>query len=202
MEGRKEMPTENTTEQRANNNGGRFERGNNNRGGRRQFSRKREPKEFEDVVVSINRVSKTVKGGRRMRFAALVVVGDKKGRIGFGMGKAAEVPDAIRKANEAAVKNVFRVNLVDDNRTVPHAAKGVHGASTVYLQPAAPGTGVIAGGAVRSILELAGVSDVLSKVIGSRTSVNVVYATLDALRQMHTVEDVAKLRDKKVSEIR
>ena len=157
------MPTENTTEQRPNNNGGRFERGNNNRGGRRQFSRKREPKEFEDVVVSINRVSKTVKGGRRMRFAALVVVGDKKGRIGFG---------------------------------------GVHGASTVYLQPAAPGTGVIAGGAVRSILELAGVSDVLSKVIGSRTSVNVVYATLDALRQMHTVEDVAKLRDKKVSEIR
>ena len=180
------MPTENTTEQRPNNNGGRFERGNNNRGGRRQFSRKREPKEFEDVVVSINRVSKTVKGGRRMRFAALVVVGDKKGRIGFGMGKAAEVPDAIRKANEAAVKNVFRVSLVEDNRTVPHAAKGVHGASTVYLQPAAPGC----------------VSDVLSKVIGSRTSVNVVYATLDALRQMHTVEDVAKLRDKKVSEIR
>ena len=194
------MPVENTTEQRPTNN--RSDRPERNNRGRRQFQRRREPKEFEDVVVSINRVSKTVKGGRRMRFAALVVVGDKKGRIGFGMGKAAEVPDAIKKANEAAVKNVFRVNLVEDNRTVPHAVKGVHGASTVYLQPAAPGNGVIAGGAVRSILELAGISDVLSKVIGSRTSVNVVYATLDALKQMHTVDEVAKLRGKKVNEIR
>ena len=191
------MPTENVVEQR--NNAGRSEKGN--RGARKPF-RRREPKEFEDVVVSINRVSKTTKGGRTMRFAALVVVGDKKGRIGFGMGKAAEVPDAIKKANEAAVKNVFRVNLVDDNRTVPHAIKGKHGASTVYLQPAAPGTGVIAGGAVRSILELAGISDVLSKVIGSRTSVNVVYATLDALKGMRTVEEVAKIRDKKVAEMR
>jgi len=164
--------------------------------------RKREPKEFEDVVVSINRVSKTVKGGRRMRFAALVVVGDKKGRVGFGMGKAAEVPDAIKKATEAATKSVFRVKLVEDNRTVPHVAVGEHGASQVFLSPAAPGTGVIAGGAVRSILELAGVSDVLSKVIGSRTPVNVVYATLDALSQMRTVEEVAKIRDKKVAEIR
>ena len=146
--------------------------------------RKREPKEFEDVVVSINRVSKTVKGGRRMRFAALVVVGDKKGRIGFGMGKAAEVPDAIKKATEAATKNVFRVNLVDNYRTVPHAIK------------------VIAGGEVRSVLELAGVSDVLSKVIGSRTPVNVVYATLEALKGMRTVEEIAKTRDKKVAEIR
>lgn len=193
------MPTENVTEQRANT-AARPEKGN--RGGARKPFRRREPKEFEDVVVSINRVSKTTKGGRTMRFAALVVVGDKKGRIGFGMGKASEVPDAIKKANEAAVKNVFRVNLVDDNRTVPHAVKGKHGASTVYLQPAAPGTGVIAGGAVRSILELAGVSDVLSKVIGSRTSVNVVYATLDALKQMRTVEQVAKIRDKKVKEMR
>ena len=137
-----------------------------------------------------------------MRFAALVVVGDKKGRVGFGMGKAAEVPDAIKKATEAATKSVFRVNLVDDNRTVPHSAVGTHGASQVFLAPAAPGTGVIAGGAVRSILELAGVSDVLSKVIGSRTSVNVVYATLDALKGMRTVDDIAKLRDKKVAEIR
>ena len=168
---------------------------------RKNFKR-REQKEFEDVVVSINRVSKTVKGGRRMRFAALVVVGDKKGRIGFGMGKAAEVPDAIRKATEAATKNVFRVNLVEENRTVPHSAKGKHGASQVFLAPAAPGTGVIAGGAVRSILELAGVSDALSEVIGSRTSVNVVYATLDALKSMRTVEDVAKLREMKVSEVR
>lgn len=170
------------------------------RNGRRPF--RREPKEFESTVVSINRVSKTVKGGRRMRFAALVVVGDKKGRIGFGMGKAAEVPDAIRKAEEAANKNVFRVNLVDGTRTVPHSVKVRHGSSTVFLAPAAPGTGVIAGGAVRNILELAGISDVLSKVIGSRTSVNVVYATLKALGSLKTVDQVAKLRDKKVAEIR
>ena len=170
---------------------------------RKQFKKREvQEKEFEDVVVSINRVSKTVKGGRRMRFSALVVVGDKKGRVGFGLGKAAEVPDAIKKATEAAIKNVFRVNLVEDNRTVPHSAKGKHGASQVFIAPAAPGTGVIAGGAVRSILELAGVSDVLSKVIGSRTAVNVVYATLDALKGMRTVDDVAKIRDKKVAEIR
>jgi small subunit ribosomal protein S5 len=164
--------------------------------------RKREPKEFDSVVVSINRVSKTVKGGRRMRFAALVVVGDHKGRIGFGMGKAAEVPDAIKKAEECATKNVFNVKLVDGTRTVPHTIKVTHGSSTVFLAPAAPGTGVIAGGAVRNILELAGVSDVLSKVIGSRTSVNVVYATLKALKEMRTVDEIAKLRDKKVAEIR
>ena len=164
--------------------------------------RKREPKEFDSVVVSINRVSKTVKGGRRMRFAALVVVGDHKGRIGFGMGKAAEVPDAIKKAEECATKNVFNVKLVDGTRTVPHTIKVTHGSSTVFLAPAAPGTGVIAGGAVRNILELAGVSDVLSKVIGSRTSVNVVYATLKALEEMRTVDEIAKLRDKKVAEIR
>ena len=170
--------------------------------GKKPFRRPREPKEFDDVVVSINRVSKTVKGGRRMRFAALVVIGDHKGRIGFGMGKAAEVPDAIKKANEAANKNVFRVQLVENNRTVPSNAIGKHGATSVVLKPAAPGTGVIAGGAVRSILELAGVTDVLSKVIGSRTSVNIVYATIDALAKMRTVDDVAKLRDKKVSEIR
>lgn len=168
----------------------------------RRPMRRREPKEFEDVVVSINRVSKTVKGGRRMRFAALVVVGDKKGRVGFGMGKASEVPDAIKKATEAATKSVFRVKLVDDNRTVPHSAVGKHGASSVFLAPAAPGTGVKAGGAVRSILELAGVADVLTKIIGSRTPVNVVYATLDALKQMSTVEEVAKIRDMKVAEVR
>ena len=160
--------------------------------------KKREPKEFEEVVVSINRVSKTVKGGRRMRFAALVVVGDKKGRIGFGMGKAAEVPDAIKKATEAATKNVFSVNLVDNYRTVPHAIKSKHSSTTVFLAPAAPGTGV----EVRSVLELAGVSDVLSKVIGSRTPVNVVYATLEALKGMRTVDEIAKTRDKKVAEIR
>lgn len=170
--------------------------------GRKPFRKPREPKEFDDVVVSINRVSKTVKGGRRMRFAALVVVGDHKGRIGFGMGKASEVPDAIKKATESATKNVFTVTLVDNNRTVPHETKGKHGASTVFLKPAAPGTGVIAGGEVRSILELAGISDVLSKVIGSRTPVNVVYATLDALKSMRSVNDVAKIRDIKVADVR
>ena len=169
---------------------------------RKPFRKPREPKEFDDVVVSINRVSKTVKGGRRMRFSALVVVGDHKGRVGFGMGKAAEVPDAIKKATEAANKNVFRVQLVDDNRTVPHLAIGKHGASSVMLKPAAPGTGVIAGGAVRSILELAGISDVLSKVIGSRTPVNVVRATFDALESMRTVNQIAKIREKKIADIR
>ena len=169
---------------------------------RKPFRKPREPKEFDDVVVSINRVSKTVKGGRRMRFAALVVIGDHKGRIGFGMGKAAEVPDAIKKATEAANKNVIRIQLVEDNRTVPHMTIGKHGASSVVLKPAAPGTGVIAGGAVRSILELAGISDVLSKVIGSRTPVNVVYATINALESMTTVETVAKARDLKVSNVR
>ena len=169
---------------------------------RKPFRKAREPKEFDDVVVSINRVSKTVKGGRRMRFSALVVVGDHKGRVGFGMGKAAEVPDAIKKATEAANKNVFRVQLVDDNRTVPHLAIGKHGASSVMLKPAAPGTGVIAGGAVRSILELAGISDVLSKVIGSRTPVNIVRATFDALESMRTVNQIAKIREKKIADIR
>ena len=170
---------------------------------RKQFKKREvQEKEFEDVVVSINRVSKTVKGGRRMRFSALVVVGDKKGRVGFGIGKAAEVPDAIKKATESATKNVFRVNLVDDNRTDPHAATGRHGASQVFIGPAAPGTGVIAGGAVRSVLELAGISDVISKEIGSKTAINVVYATLDALKGLRTVNDVAKIRDKKVAEIR
>ena len=179
------MPTENNTA-RPEKNTDRAQRP-----ARKPF-KKREPKEFDSVVVSINRVSKTTKGGRTMRFAALVVVGDHKGRIGFGMGKA----------EEAANKNVFRVNLVDGTRTVPHAVKTTRGCSTVFLAPAAPGTGVIAGGAVRNILELAGVSDVLSKVIGSRTSVNVVYATLAALKEMRTVEEVAKARGKKVAEIR
>ncbi len=192
------MPNENKEVRSEQTNAGRPQRKD---GARRPF-KKREPKEFDSVVVSINRVSKTVKGGRRMRFAALVVVGDHKGRIGFGMGKAAEVPDAIRKAEEAANKNVFRVNTVEGTRTVPHAVKVTHGSSTVFLAPAAPGTGVIAGGAVRNILELAGVSDVLSKVIGSRTAVNVVYATLEALKSMRTVDEVAKIRDKKVAEIR
>ncbi|MEG0170105.1 30S ribosomal protein S5 [Anaerorhabdus sp.] len=159
-------------------------------------------KEFEERVVVINRVSKTVKGGRRMRFSALVVVGDKKGRVGYGTGKANEVPDAIKKAIEAAKKNVVSISLVNGGKTIPHSITGVYGAGEVFLRPAAEGTGVIAGGAVRAVLELAGVSDVLSKCIGSRTPINMVHATMEALTNLKTVESVAKLRDKKPQEIR
>ncbi len=159
-------------------------------------------KEFEERVVVINRVTKVVKGGRRFRFAALVVVGDKKGRVGFGTGKANEVPDAIKKAVEAAKKNVFRVPLVNKGATLPHAITGRYGAGEVFLKPAAEGTGVIAGGSVRAVLELAGVSDVLSKCIGSRTPINMVRATITGLQDLKTVNSVAKLREKKVEEIR
>lgn len=159
-------------------------------------------KEFEERVVTINRVSKTVKGGRRMRFSALVVVGDKKGRVGYGLGKANEVPDAIKKALEAAKKNVIRIPLVNKNTTIPHPVIGVYGAGEVILKPATAGTGVIAGGAIRAILELAGVSDVLSKCIGSRTPINMVHATMKALTSLKTVKNVARLREKKVEEIR
>jgi small subunit ribosomal protein S5 len=159
-------------------------------------------KEFEERVVVINRVSKTVKGGRRMRFSALVVVGDKKGRVGFGTGKANEVPDAIKKALEDAKKNVFRVPLVNNGSTIPHEVTGVYGAGEVFLRPATEGTGVIAGGPVRAVLELAGITDVLSKCIGSRTPINAVRATITALKSLKTVNGVAKLREKKVEEIR
>ncbi len=166
----------------------------------RKFDRTQ--KEFEERVVVINRVSKTVKGGRRMRFSALVVVGDKKGRVGYGLGKANEVPDAIRKAIENAKKNIIRVPLVNGYKTIPHAVTGVYGAGEVMLRPASEGTGVIAGGAVRAVLELAGINDVLSKCIGSRTPINVVHATMTALSELRTVNAVAKLREKKVEEIR
>ena len=147
-------------------------------------------KEFEERVVVINRVSKTVKGGRRMRFSALVVVGDKKGRVGFGTGKANEVPDAIKKALEDAKKNVFRVPLVNNGTTIPHEVTGVYGAGEVFLRPATEGTGVIAGGPVRAVLELAGITDVLSKCIGSRTPINAVRATITALKSLMTVNGV------------
>ena len=161
---------------------------------KRNNFRKREPKEFDSVVVSINRVSKTVKGGRKMRFAALVVIGDHKGRIGFGMGKAAEVPDAIKKAEEAANKNVFTVNLVDGTRTVPHATKVTHGASTVFLAPAAPGTGVIAGGAVRAVIEMAGIKNIRTKCLRSNNPVNVIKATFEGLKTLRNAEEVAAMR--------
>ena len=163
----------------------------------RKFDRTQ--KEFEERVVVINRVSKTVKGGRRMRFS---VVGDKKGRVGYGLGKANEVPDAIKKAVEAAKKNVIRVPLVNNKKTIPHMVTGVYGAGEVMLRPATEGTGVIAGGAVRAVLELAGIEDILSKCIGSRTPINMVHATMKALSELKTVNGVAKLREKKVEEIR
>ena len=166
----------------------------------RKFDNREQQKEFEERVVQINRVTKVVKGGRRMRFSALVVVGDKKGRVGFGSGKANEVPDAIKKASEAARHNVIRVPLV--GTTIPHYAVGEYGAGKVVLRPATEGTGVIAGGPARAVLELAGVTDVLSKCIGSRTPINVVRATMAGLQSMKTIKQVSVMRDKKFEEIR
>ncbi len=166
----------------------------------RRVRPQRQEKEFEERVVKINRVTKVVKGGRRMKFTALVVVGDKKGRVGFGTGKAKEVPDAIKKATERATNNVIRVSLVDT--TLPHGIVGKYGAAKVVLRPAADGTGVIAGGPVRAVLELAGVNNVLSKCIGSRTPINLVRATVEGLKAMKTIEQVAKIRGKKPNEIR
>ncbi|MBQ6367205.1 MAG: 30S ribosomal protein S5 [Erysipelotrichaceae bacterium] len=178
-------------------------RDNRNRGPRRNNPRfAREQKEFEERVVKISRVSKTVKGGRKMRFSALVVIGDRKGRVGYGLGKANEVPDAIRKALDDARKNVVRVPLVNGNRTIPHTVIGTYGAGEVILRPASEGTGVVAGGTVRAVMELAGVTDVLGKCLGSRTPINAVRATMEAVKQLKTVNSVAKLREKKVEEIR
>ena len=153
-----------------------------------------ELEELQDRVIHINRVSKVVKGGRRFSFSALIVVGDGKGRVGVGMGKANEVPEAIRKGNDKARKNMFHVPLTEG--TIPHLALGHDGAGQVLLRPASPGTGVIAGGAVRAVLETAGVRDILSKCIGTNNKLNVVNATLDALRQLEAVGDVAARRGK------
>ena len=160
----------------------------------------REPKEFEERVVTINRVTKVVKGGRRFRFAALVVIGDKKGRVGFGTGKANEVPDAIKKAIEDAKKNLITIPIV--GTTIPHTVIGNFGAGSVLIRPASEGTGVIAGGAIRAVLELAGVNDILTKCLGSRTPINMVRATVAALKSLNTVDDVAKLRGLTREEVR
>lgn len=148
--------------------------------------------ELEDRVVAINRVTKVVKGGRRLRFAALVVVGDKNGHVGFGTGKAQEVPEAIRKAVETARKSLIEVPIV--GTTLPHEAIGVYGGGRILMKPAAEGSGVTAGGAVRAVMELAGVDDVTSKRLGSDTPVNVIRATFEGLKSMRNAEEVAALR--------
>ena len=163
--------------------------------------RQRQPKLYEEEVISIGRVTKVTKGGRHFRFSAVVVVGDRKGKVGLGTGKSNEVPDAIKKASQAAAKNIVKVSVVED-RTIPHEAMGVCGASKVMLKPAAKGTGVKAGGPVRAVLEMAGIKDILSKSLGSSTKVNMAYATLEALKSQRTIEEVARLRGKKVEEIR
>lgn len=155
--------------------------------------------ELTEHVVTINRVTKVVKGGRRFRFAALVVVGDGNGHVGYGTGKANEVPEAIKKAIEAAKKNIIKVPIV--GTTIPHIVNGRAGSGKVMLRPASEGTGVIAGGPVRAILEAAGVQDILSKSIGANTPINMVRATFNGLESLRTVEQVARLRGKEVSEI-
>ena len=162
---------------------------------RERRDRRDEPKEFEESVVFITRVSKTVKGGRRMKFTALVVIGDRKGRYGFALGKAAEVPDAIKKATEAAKKNLFKLHLVKGN-TISHEVVGKFGACNVYLKPAPEGTGIIAGGPVRAVLELAGVQNVCSKVYGSRAPINIVRAVNQGLESLKSYKETRALRSK------
>ena len=155
--------------------------------------------ELKEKVVAINRVAKVVKGGRTFRFSALVVVGDGNGNVGVGNGKAAEVPDAIKKAIEEAKKNLIQVPIVET--TIPHEYVGKFGSASVLLKPAEKGSGLIAGGSVRPVLELAGYRDIKTKVIGTNNPRNVVYATLNALENMKTAEEIARKRGKKVEEI-
>lgn len=155
--------------------------------------------ELEERVVNINRVAKVVKGGRNFRFAALVVVGDKNGHVGVGVGKAQEVPEAIKKASQDAKKHIFTVPIV--NTTIPHQVTGIFGAGRVLLKPAGEGTGVIAGGPVRAVCELAGIKDVRSKSLGTSNPQNIVNATVEGLKSLKTAEQVAKLRGKSVEEI-
>ena len=155
--------------------------------------------EFKERLVAVNRVSKTVKGGRNMRFSALVVVGDENGRVGAGMGKAAEIPEAIRKANEDAKKHLVNVPL--NGTTIPHDITGYYSTAKVVLLPAPEGTVVIAGGAARAVLELAGVRDIRTKSFGTNNPINMVKATLEALKLLRSAEEVAKMRGKTVEEL-
>ena len=165
------------------------------------FERRQNPadQEYQEKVVAINRVSKTVKGGRVMKFSALVVVGDGKGKIGYGLGKAAEVPEAIRKGLEDAKKNMFTISL--KGTTIPHETLGIFGAGRVILRPAAPGTGLIAGGPVRAVLEVAGIRDIRTKCVRSNNPCNVVRATLAGMAQLRNADEVAAIRGKSVKDI-
>lgn len=159
----------------------------------------REPSEFVEKVVALNRVSKTVKGGRIFKFSALVVVGDEKGKVGFGLGKASEVPEAIRKGIEDAKKNMVPIEM--SGTTIPHEVTGAFGAGCVLLKPAAPGTGVIAGGPVRAVVEAAGIKDIRTKCLRSNNPQNVVAAAMQGLRSLRGPEQVARIRGKSVEEI-
>lgn len=159
----------------------------------------REPNEFIEKVVYLNRVSKTVKGGRVMKFSALMVVGDGKGKVGYGLGKAAEVPEAIRKGIEDAKKNMITINTV--GTSIPHEVIGEFSAGRVMMKPAAPGTGIIAGGPVRAVMEAAGIKDIRAKCLRSNNPANVVAATFQGLKSLRTPEQVAKTRGKNVNEI-
>ena len=164
-----------------------------------RFDAKATESEYKERVVAINRVSKTVKGGRIFKFAALVVVGDEKGTGGFGIGKAGEVPDAIRKGIEDAKKNLVKISL--RGTTIPHEVIGIYDAGKVLMKPAAPGTGVIAGGPVRAVVEAAGIKDIRTKALRSNNPCNVVRATLEGLKSLRTAEEVAVIRGKSVKEI-
>jgi small subunit ribosomal protein S5 len=157
--------------------------------------------ELKDQVVSINRVTKVVKGGKNLSFSALVVVGDSAGHVGYGMGKAREVSSAIKKGVEAAKKNIVRVPITDKGSTIPHTVTGRYGSGAVLLKPASEGTGVIAGGAVRAVITAAGIQNILTKSLGSTTAHNVVKATVDALTQLKQPERVARLRGKQLSDV-